>query len=249
MDALQMLRDDHRKVKDLFRQFEEADDKATKKGIVDAVLVELEIHTTLEEEIFYPAVRRQGETGDMMDHAEEEHHAAERLMDELSRMTPDNDSYDAKFSVLVDSIKEHIDDEESQMLPKAAEVGMARLERLGEQMAKRKQEIYGQMERRGARHAAASTRTRSAGGTTAVRSRTASGASRTSTKNGTRAKSATTSRNGARTKASTGSNGTRTRASTATKSRMGTTRARAATAAKTRSRIAGRRSGSQSNKS
>ena len=95
MDALQMLREDHRKVKDLFRQFEEAPDKATKKGIVDAVLMELEIHTALEEDIFYPAVRRQGETGEMMDHAEEEHAAAERLMDELSRMTPDNDSYDA----------------------------------------------------------------------------------------------------------------------------------------------------------
>src|SRR5205085_1523286 len=93
-DALQILREDHRKVKDIFRQFEDAEDQQTKKALVDQALTELTVHTQLEEEIFYPAVRSEGDTGDLIDEAEEEHHVAEMLIEELRRMRPSDDPDD-----------------------------------------------------------------------------------------------------------------------------------------------------------
>lgn len=145
-DALQMLRDDHKKVKDLFQQFEEAEDTRTKKSIVDTAIMELQIHTRLEEEIFYPAMRRQGDIAETMNEAEEEHRVVDLLIAELRKMRPADKQYAAKFTVLAENVKHHIHEEESEMLPKAAEAGMPALQRLGEQMMRRKQELM----RRGA---------------------------------------------------------------------------------------------------
>src|ERR1700682_2891852 len=89
VDALQLLRDDHRRVKDLFKQFEEADDKRAKGQLVAEALTELEIHAELEEEIFYPAVRKEADPDPgEMDEAEEEHHVVKLLIGELRRMKP-----------------------------------------------------------------------------------------------------------------------------------------------------------------
>src|SRR5581483_1729947 len=122
-DALQILREDHRKVKEIFRQFEDAEDQQTKKSLVDQAIVDLTVHAELEEQIFYPAVRREGGTAEMIDEAEEEHHVVDVLLDELRGMKPNEERWAAKFSVLCETVRHHIDEEEANTLPKAAELG------------------------------------------------------------------------------------------------------------------------------
>ena len=142
-EAVDMLREDHQKVKELFEEFEKAEEDDEKGQIVRAALNALEIHATLEEEIFYPAVREQIENDDLMDEALEEHHVAKLLMGELQEMQPGDDHFEAKFKVLAESVKHHIEEEESEILPKAQEMDLDE-ERLGEEMTQRKQELQGQ---------------------------------------------------------------------------------------------------------
>lgn len=144
-DALQILRDDHKRVKELFREFEATDNRQAQKRLVDTALIELEVHTTLEEELFYPVLRQEGEA-ELMDEAEEEHHVAELLIDELRRVRQIDSKAKAKFMVLAESVKHHIDEEESEVLPKAAEVGPERLQQIGQQMEQRKQQLMMEMQ-------------------------------------------------------------------------------------------------------
>jgi hemerythrin superfamily protein len=117
-----MLKADHRKVERLFEEFEKATDRRTKTRIVQQALKELDVHTALEEEIIYPAIRAKIDDEDIMDEALEEHHVAHVLMEELKGMQPSDDRYDAKFTVLAESVKHHVKEEESQVLPKAEEM-------------------------------------------------------------------------------------------------------------------------------
>lgn len=149
-NALDLLREDHTKVKELFQQFEQTEDEATKKGIVDAALMELEVHAQLEEETFYPAVRDRvsgdEENEELMDEADEEHHVAKMLIAELMGMEASESHYDAKFKVLAESVKHHIEEEEGEMFPAAAEVlDSSDLNALGSIMEERKQQIMAEM--------------------------------------------------------------------------------------------------------
>jgi hemerythrin-like domain-containing protein len=148
MSPTEMLRQDHKRVQDLFDAFEEAQTPEQKKEIVQTALRELKIHTALEEEIFYPAVRQElgEEESDLMDAALEEHHVAKVVIQELEEMKPEDERYDAKFKVLGESVKHHIQEEESEMLPKAEEIS---IEELGEEMMERKQELEEEMEQSG----------------------------------------------------------------------------------------------------
>lgn len=119
--VLDMLREDHAKVKALFDEFEQARDSRTKARIVETVLIELEVHAKLEEGLIYPALREKIDDDDLMDEAMEEHHLVHVLINELKRMKPDDDRYDAKFTVLGESVKHHIKEEEEEMFPKAEE--------------------------------------------------------------------------------------------------------------------------------
>ncbi len=159
MDALQLLRDDHRKVKDLFRQFAEAEDGSTRKAIADEAVAELMIHAQLEEEVFYPAMRREGMT-ELVYHSEEEHHAAEMIMDDLIGIDARGTQLQARFQVLVDMVNEHITEEGSQMFPRAAELGMALLESLGDRLQETRQRLLTQPRRQPTRQTAASTTTK-----------------------------------------------------------------------------------------
>lgn len=141
MDAIQMLRKDHRDVKSLLMQFQAAEGDAEKKRIVDRTLDALEAHAAIEEEIFYPALRQDGADRAMMNEADEEHRLAKLLIEQLRGMTPKDEYYDARFTVLAENVKHHIDEEESEMLPKAAEAGAIVMRRLGEQMAEKRREI------------------------------------------------------------------------------------------------------------
>lgn len=268
MDALQMLREDHRKVKELFRQFEEAQGTNEKRAIAETVFVELDIHSVLEEEVFYPAVRRQGNgTGELVERAEQEHHLVDGLLADLMKMEPGNMEFDAKFHTLIENVKSHIDEEEAEMLPVAAEVGLSRLEQLGERMEKRRAELLseGQNGRRVSARATPTRRRTTATKTTrsATKARPAS-STRARPTTGTRSTRASTARTGttsttrARPKTARGTKGAAAarRASAKASGKNGTnasTRTRTAAQAgsrkrttQTRSKMSGRRSGSQS---
>lgn len=144
-EATEMLREDHQKVKALFEEFEQAEDDDEKLRIVRTALTELEIHATVEEDIFYPAVRAHIENDSLMDEALEEHHVAKLLIRELQDMEPGDERFDAKFKVLAESVKHHIEEEEAEILPKAEEMELDQ-ERLAEEMTERKQELQEQEE-------------------------------------------------------------------------------------------------------
>ena len=138
-DAIASLKADHRKVKGLFEKFEQARDRRTKKTIVMQALEELGIHATLEEELFYPAVRAAIKDKEgIMEEADEEHHVAKVLMAELEAMNGGESHYDAKFTVLAENVRHHIKEEEGELLPKAQKTRVD-FRALGEQMSNRKE--------------------------------------------------------------------------------------------------------------
>jgi hemerythrin-like domain-containing protein len=137
--AISILMKDHDTVKELFERFEKSESAAEKEKIIAEALTELKIHATIEEEIFYPPVRKQVGK-DLMNEADEEHHVARVLIAELDRDGRGDDHRDAKFTVLAESVKHHIKEEEGEMLPKAKGVEMD-FEALGQKMLERKKEL------------------------------------------------------------------------------------------------------------
>jgi hemerythrin superfamily protein len=138
--VVKMLKEDHQKVKDLFEEFKKAEDTKAKQRIVDTALMELEIHAKLEEGLIYPAIRSELDEDDLMDEALEEHHVVHMLIAELKKMKPSDDRFDAKFTVLGESVKHHIKEEEAEMLPEAEERNID-WDDLEAQVTKRKEEL------------------------------------------------------------------------------------------------------------
>ena len=139
-DAIAMLTADHKKVKKLFADFDKLRDTGSdedKASIVDQICNELKIHTELEEEIFYPAVRKAIDDGDLMDEALVEHAGAKDLIAQLEDASPEDDLYDAKVTVLGEQIDHHVKEEEGDMFPKAKKAKVD-TEALGATMLKRK---------------------------------------------------------------------------------------------------------------
>jgi len=137
--AIAILKRDHDTVKDLFAEFEKTETPAARGKIIDEAVTALKIHAVLEEEIFYPTVRRHlGST--VMNEADEEHHVAKILIAELDCTSSENDHRDAKFTVLAESVRHHIKEEENDMLPKAKDLDID-FEALGQQMLDRKKEL------------------------------------------------------------------------------------------------------------
>jgi len=137
--AIAILIKDHDRVKELFDRFKKTDGAAEKEKIIGEALTELKIHAAIEEEIFYPAVRKQVGR-DLMNEADEEHHVARVLIAELDRGGRQNDHREAKFTVLAESVRHHIKEEEGEMLPKVKGLEID-FEALGEQMLARKQQL------------------------------------------------------------------------------------------------------------
>jgi hemerythrin superfamily protein len=139
-DAIAMLMADHKKVKKLFADFDKLKDGGSdedKASIVDQICNELKIHTELEEEIFYPAVRKAIDDEDLMDEALVEHAGAKELIAQLEDASPEDDLYDAKVTVLGEQIDHHVKEEEGDMFPKAKKAKVD-TEALGATMLKRK---------------------------------------------------------------------------------------------------------------
>jgi Hemerythrin HHE cation binding domain len=144
-DVIKILTEDHRRVSDLFEEFEkmqkkgEADEEA-KQYIVETCCAELTIHAQLEEEIFYPAAREAIDDMDLLDEAEVEHATAKQLISELSAMQPGDDLYDAKFTVLGEYVKHHVEEEEGELFKKVKKSELD-LEEIGEEILQRRMEL------------------------------------------------------------------------------------------------------------
>lgn len=118
-DAVSMLRADHADVKALFLAFDKLkSDGPRKASIVNQICDALTIHARLEEEVFYPAVRSVVRDDALMDEADVEHQGAKALIDQLREMSPGDDLYDAKVTVLKEYIEHHVKEEQSEMFPK-----------------------------------------------------------------------------------------------------------------------------------
>jgi hypothetical protein len=149
-DAIAMLKADHRKVEDLFEQFQQARGDASKEKIAHQICTELKIHTTIEEEIFYPSLRGKIED-DTLDEAYVEHDGAKVLVNDIDAASPDADFYDAKVSVLSEEIKHHVREEEapSEGMFAQARAADVDLVELRDRMMARKQQLLAQAETSG----------------------------------------------------------------------------------------------------
>ncbi len=148
MDAIQMLKDDHARVRELFKQFEEAGENAhvKKQKIAEKTFAEITVHSQLEEEIFYPAVRATGEKGEELVLAGiEEHRIADFMLERLHETQPDDESFEAKYKVLTESVEHHLKEEEREMFPHAKKALGDELDQLGSEMHERKPQLQAQM--------------------------------------------------------------------------------------------------------
>lgn len=142
-DAIQLLLDDHKKVKKLFKEFEKLAKKEDVEGkveIANQICEELTVHAMIEEEIFYPAARAAIKDDDMLNEAAVEHATAKDLIAQIQEMSGDDEMYDAKVKVLSEYIDHHVEEEETEMFPKAKKAKMD-FDTLGEQMLERKEEL------------------------------------------------------------------------------------------------------------
>ena len=142
-DAIALLIADHKKVKKLFKDFDKLKEKGSavdKEALVAEICTELTIHTQLEEEIFYPAVRDAIDDDDMIDEALVEHASAKDLIAQLQAMNSSESLYDAKVVVLGEEIDHHVEEEETEMFVKTRKAKLD-LDMLGSEMAERKEEI------------------------------------------------------------------------------------------------------------
>ncbi|WP_033223182.1 hemerythrin domain-containing protein [Kitasatospora phosalacinea] len=138
MDAIVLLKEDHKAVEKLFKEFEEAGDRAhvTKRRIVDQVIEQLTVHTVIEEEVFYPAAREAApDTADHVLESVEEHHVVVWLLAELAGLDPQDERFDAKMTVLMENVRHHVEEEERDWFPEVRQaMGRNRLLELGERL-------------------------------------------------------------------------------------------------------------------
>lgn len=118
-EIISMLKADHRKVEDLFAEFESARTSRQRKSLMDKIITELTIHATLEEQIVYPPIMVQEEDG--AKEAYEEHHVVKAILRELSRMDGSEENCKAKVKVLQELVEHHVKEEENELLPKLKE--------------------------------------------------------------------------------------------------------------------------------
>lgn len=150
MDAVALLKADHRKVEELFASYENAKGEGKKRKLAIEICKELTVHAQIEEEIFYPACEGKVEK-EMLEEAYVEHDGAKVLIAEIEAGGPSDDFYDAKVKVLSEQIEHHVEEEEKRMeglFSQARKAGVD-MDSLGEQLAARKAELVGKYEERG----------------------------------------------------------------------------------------------------
>jgi len=142
MDAIALLKQDHRNVEELFAKFEQASGDGSKQKLAEQICLELSVHTRIEEEIFYPACDGKVEE-DLLKESYVEHDAAKLLIAEIMAGGPDDEYYDSKVKVLQEEIEHHVREEEKRVDGLFAQARKAELDMdaLGEALAKRKQAL------------------------------------------------------------------------------------------------------------
>ena len=142
--ALELLAADHRKVEDLFEQYESAKDEEDegRTQIAERICKELTVHAQLEEEIFYPWLKENLDEEDMemVEEAQVEHNGAKNLIAEIEASTEVDAAYDAKVKVLSEYIKHHVKEEENEIFPAVSDK-KEELDALGQEMSSRKEEL------------------------------------------------------------------------------------------------------------
>jgi hemerythrin superfamily protein len=139
-DAIAMLRADHKKVSDLFEQFEASRSASRKKDLVSQICQELTVHTMLEEEIFYPAVKAALRDKELVPEANVEHASVKDLIAQVKDAEPSGEDYDAKVKVMSEYVKHHVKEEQNEMFPKAQKTRLDMVA-LRDQMAARKGDL------------------------------------------------------------------------------------------------------------
>jgi hemerythrin superfamily protein len=136
MDALELLKQDHQKVKELFKQGQQTEDKKQQKQIFKEIKSELETHARIEETIFYPAMQEHDELKDMVLESLEEHRQMKTVLRELGKLSASSERFKPKFKVLMDDVKHHAEEEEEgKMFPKIRNlIKRDELEQLGEEL-------------------------------------------------------------------------------------------------------------------
>lgn len=144
MDAIKLLKQDHREVERLVEEFEKAR-SPRKAQIADEICRMLTVHATIEEEIFYPAAREALKEEDLVEEAEVEHQSAKDLIAQIQGSQPSDDKFEARVKVLGEYVKHHVREEEKEMFPQL-QGRKIDLQALGEQLMQRKQQLMGMTE-------------------------------------------------------------------------------------------------------
>jgi hemerythrin superfamily protein len=142
LDAVALLKQDHRNVEELFAQFEKASGDGRKQKLAQQICLELSVHSTIEEEIFYPACDGKVDD-DLLKEAYVEHDGAKLLIAEILAGEPSDEFYDSKVKVLQEQIEHHVEEEEKRMeglFSQAKKAGLD-MDALGEELAARKHEL------------------------------------------------------------------------------------------------------------
>ncbi len=139
MDAFNLLKADHRKVEELFSQLESASGQA-KMRVFEQIKMELELHTHIEEKIFYPALEKPKQTHELTLEAYEEHDVVKKLLQQMSKAKSATEEWEAQAKVLQENVEHHVEEEENELFPKAeAALSEEQIEALGEQMEAEKE--------------------------------------------------------------------------------------------------------------
>lgn len=139
-DATTLLRADHKLVNDLFAEYEKARSANKKKQLVAQICSELSVHAQVEEEIFYPAVKRALKDKELIPEATVEHATLKDLIAQVEGIEPDGEMFDAKIKVLAEYVTHHVKEEQNEMFPKAKETDLD-MKALGDQLSERKAEL------------------------------------------------------------------------------------------------------------
>jgi hemerythrin superfamily protein len=147
-DAIALLTEDHTMVEKLFKDYEKlkkAEGSAEERmALAREICTALVVHTQIEEEIFYPAAREAIDDEDILDEAEVEHASAKELITQLGEMSPEDELYDAKVTVLGEYVMHHVKEEQGEIFPKVKKAKVD-IESLGAEMFQRKQELESEM--------------------------------------------------------------------------------------------------------
>ena len=146
MDAVKLLKDDHDAVKKLLKELDATTERAikTRERVFAKLHSDLEVHETIEEEIFYPALRNHPKTRDIALEGYEEHHVVDTVMGEMGELPVSDETWTAKFSVMKENLEHHIEEEEREMFVQARKVFEPdELDALGARMLARKEVLRG----------------------------------------------------------------------------------------------------------